>query len=320
MRKLNIFKDGDGNAADAIASGTAAGNKAANDLAQLEKAGKKSAGAMIVIQEDDESWSFDGEVPMPLGSRRRKSLYRPDERQYSTNGNNNNNNNGSSNGSGKAHVQVQKLIKYILEKTESSSVDEFLDRFQQSKKMVDMLNNQQMLLDSRLSQLRSEHQELSTMRSDMSFVGEEPLKDLEDGLLAEERRDPPSPKTPANAEEFMSPTSRMRQKQQSRPQDLSTTSGSVDDLSIGGDSQSLSQADEESDERYVDSKLFVKEVRLRQLQLLNKNAVYVINEVRTAVAHVMHLIVLNEKLLSALPKVSPPPLKEDSDLTTCLSW
>ena len=79
-------------------------------------------------------------------------------------------------------------------------------------------------------------------------------------------------------------------------------------------------AEDDNDDRYIDSKLFSKEVRLRQMQLLNKNSVYIINEVRTAVAHLMNIIMLNEKLLSTLPKVSPPTLNDDSDIVVCLSW
>jgi len=233
----------------------------------------------------------------------------------------------SNSGRLQAHSQVQKLIKYLLEKTESSSVDEFLDRFNQNKKLVDILNNQQMLLDSQLSQLRTEHQELSALRSDMSFVGDEPLKSGDDGDGNENEKHIAAaiPKSPgANAEEFLSPTSRVKvaatAAAATEPSGAnSTTTGSMEDASVA-DSLNQSQQEDENDDRYIDSKLFAKEVRLRQLQLLNKNTVYIINEVRTAVEHVTNIIMLNESLLASLPKVAPPPLKEDSDITLCLMW
>lgn len=208
--------------------------------------------------------------------------------------------------------QVQKLIKYVLDKTESSSVDNFLDRFHQNKKLVDILNNQQMLLDSRLSQLRTEHQELSTLHNDMSFVGEEEMSS-ELSVNEVERGG-----ALLQGEEFPS-AKKSKQYEKANVNSSGSIASTVDDQSSV---TTLKQpvAEDDNDDRYIDSKLFSKEVRLRQMQLLNKNSVYIINEVRTAVAHLMNIIMLNEKLLSTLPKVSPPTLNDDSDIVVCLSW
>jgi hypothetical protein len=208
--------------------------------------------------------------------------------------------------------QVQKLIKYVLDKTESSSVDNFLDRFHQNKKLVDILNNQQMLLDSRLSQLRTEHQELSTLHNDMSFVGEEEMSS-ELSVNEVERGG-----ALLKGEEFPS-AKKSKQFEKANVNSSGSIASTVDDQSSV---TTLNQpvAEDDNDDRYIDSKLFSKEVRLRQMQLLNKNSVYIINEVRTAVAHLMNIIMLNEKLLSTLPKVSPPTLNDDSDIVVCLSW
>ena len=208
--------------------------------------------------------------------------------------------------------QVQKLIKYVLDKTESSSVDNFLDRFHQNKKLVDILNNQQMLLDSRLSQLRTEHQELSTLHNDMSFVGEEEMSS-ELSVNEVERGG-----ALLKGEEFPS-AKKSKQYEKANVNSSGSIASTVDDQSSV---TTLKQpvAEDDNDDRYIDSKLFSKEVRLRQMQLLNKNSVYIINEVRTAVAHLMNIIMLNEKLLSTLPKVSPPTLNDDSDIVVCLSW
>lgn len=214
--------------------------------------------------------------------------------------------------------QVQKLIKYLLDKTESSSVDNFLERFHQNKKLVDILNNQQMLLDSRLSQLRTEHQELSTMHNDMSFVGEEELSES-----SVQEADKGSSALQAAAEDYPSASKKSKQSDNKAQQHIiysnNSIASTVDDQSSVV-SLNQSAAEDDNDDRYIDSKLFSKEVRLRQMQLLNKNSVYIINEVRTAVAHVMNIIMLNEKLLSTLPKVSPPTLNDDSDIVVCLSW
>lgn len=213
--------------------------------------------------------------------------------------------------------QVQKLIKYLLDTTESSSVDNFLDRFHQNKKLVDILNNQQMLLDSRLSQLRTEHQELSTLHNDMSFVGEEELS----SELSVQEVEKGSP-LHAAAEEYPSTSKKPKQSDSRNQSHTNSNSSNASTLDDQSSVVSLNQSalEEDNDDRYIDSKLFSKEVRLRQMQLLNKNSVYIINEVRTAVAHVMNIIMLNEKLLSTLPKVAPPTLNDDSDIAVCLSW
>jgi hypothetical protein len=150
----------------------------------------------------------------------------------------------------------------------------------------------------------------------MSFVGEEELsselsvQEMEKGSALHA------------AEEYPSASKKSKQsdiKNQSHTNSNSSKASTVDDQSS---IVSLNQSaeEEDNDDRYIDSKLFSKEVRLRQMQLLNKNSVYIINEVRTAVAHVMNIIMLNEKLLSTLPKVVPPSLNDDSDIAVCLSW
>jgi len=318
LRKVDVFKaPSETNVPEYITLGGSSDR--GNDNSLMEKV-RKAGNTMILIQEEEDNGDNN------YGIIEGDSVHATDmkaRRKPELSGGKVNDVPSNNSGRQQARSQVQKLIKYLLEKTESSSVDEFLDRFNQNKKLVDILNNQQMLLDSQLSQLRTEHQELSALRSDMSFVGEEPLKPTEDSDSNDNEKPvmAATPKSPvAHTEEFMSPTSRKAAAAATEPSGAnSTTTGSLDEASISN-SVNQSMQEDENDDRYIDSKLFAKEVRLRQLQLLNKNSVYIINEVRTAVEHVTNIIMLNESLLASLPKVAPPPLKEDSDIILCLLW
>jgi hypothetical protein len=55
-------------------------------------------------------------------------------------------------------------INYILEQTGSNSEEQFLERFSQTTKMTETLKGMQSLVDSKLAQLRAEHNELSGRR------------------------------------------------------------------------------------------------------------------------------------------------------------
>lgn len=285
------------------------------DGSLIEKAKKAGNSAMIVIQDtdyrgNDSNLTF-GSIHSFGGQRSENGKARIEEVERLRSSISISSNQSPSRG--QARNQVQKLIKYLLQKTESSSVDNFLERFQQNKKLVDVLNNQQMLLDSRLSQLRTEHHELSTLHSDMSFVGDEPLRTLE--VTAE---DNDKAAATAQVDDFEIQNVRIKPSPKTHASGASTASSIDDGSSVESLNQSL--AEDENDDRYIDSKLFSKEVRLRQLQLQNKNSVNLINEARTAVAHVMNIIKLNEKLLTSLPKIPPPALKDDSDIILCLLW
>jgi hypothetical protein len=70
-------------------------------------------------------------------------------------------------------AQLQKALALMLQKTESNSFDEFLERFVQGQSLLETLRSQQVLVDSRLAQLRAEHAELYAILSDISFLSEE---------------------------------------------------------------------------------------------------------------------------------------------------
>lgn len=69
--------------------------------------------------------------------------------------------------------QLQLAMQVLFEKTESNSLDEFIDRYLQGQQLLESLRSQQVLVDSRLSQLRSEHAELSTIWGDISYLAHE---------------------------------------------------------------------------------------------------------------------------------------------------
>ena len=67
-------------------------------------------------------------------------------------------------------AQVSKIVRLVLHRTESSSVEEFLSRYEEGQQLAATLSGQQVKLDSRLTQLRGEHAELLAQLSDMSFL------------------------------------------------------------------------------------------------------------------------------------------------------
>lgn len=70
-------------------------------------------------------------------------------------------------------AQLQKALALMLQRTESNSFDDFLERFLQGQSLLETLRSQQVLVDSRLSQLRAEHAELYAVWSDISFLADE---------------------------------------------------------------------------------------------------------------------------------------------------
>jgi hypothetical protein len=59
---------------------------------------------------------------------------------------------------------------------------------------------------------------------------------------------------------------------------------------------------------------------MHHFQRLCENSVHITSEAKTAIAHLIRLLVINNKLLHNLPRSSPPPLNSDTDIPACLSW
>lgn len=73
-------------------------------------------------------------------------------------------------------------------------------------------------------------------------------------------------------------------------------------------------------DRYLDNKLFAREVRMNQLLRNKDRSEQIISDVRTAVAYLINLMSINAKLLYALPKSEPPAIRTSDDIMTGISW
>ncbi len=158
--------------------------------------------------------------------------------------------------------QLQMVIQILFERTESNSLEEFIDRYQQGQSLLENLRSQQGLLDSRLAQLRVEHAELYSAWEEISFLADDQANSAETPLLN----------------------------------------------------------DGDQSDRYLDNQLFTKEVRMHHFQRLYDSSIHTVSEVRTAVGHIMNLLVVNSKLLSGLPRSNPPQLNSDADIVAALNW
>jgi hypothetical protein len=67
-------------------------------------------------------------------------------------------------------VQAKMMFDYLAEKTNSSSEEEFLERFRTAQRLTESLRAMQVLADSKLVQLRAEHAELYESWGDTLFV------------------------------------------------------------------------------------------------------------------------------------------------------
>lgn len=69
--------------------------------------------------------------------------------------------------------QLQTVVQTLFERTESNSLEEFIDRYLQGQSLLENLRSQQGLLDSRLAQLRLEHAELYSVWGEISFLADD---------------------------------------------------------------------------------------------------------------------------------------------------
>ena len=76
-------------------------------------------------------------------------------------------------------IQSTMMWEYVMEKTGSVHEDELIERFLQGKKLTDSLLAQQSLADSRLAQLRTEHDEVKQQLSQSILMGEGAAKEEE---------------------------------------------------------------------------------------------------------------------------------------------
>jgi len=198
-------------------------------------------------------------------------------------------------------MQAQMAVKYVFKKTESNSVDEFIERFKQNQVLCENLSNQRLLLDSRLSQLQLESLDLQVIWNDASLS--EKNKNTE--------KNQKTTTTTTNNEtnvhvEVEDNKTKKNEKNKFENTDVKSNISKIEKI--------------KNEDRYLDNKVFSHEVRCHQLQRLHDKAVQSIHEIRTAVAHLMEFLVMNMKLLQALPKSKPPSLVTNDDVLKCLMW
>jgi hypothetical protein len=190
-------------------------------------------------------------------------------------------------GKDSAKSMYQRAYDLLLEKTSSSSADELIERFQQGQTLLHSLRKQQTLVDSRSSQLQSEHAELFATFSDLAFIAEE-----------------------GGAVDAAAATT-------TEAAAADTTSTAAAAATATGDAPPDSYA---SSSRYLDNQLFAHEVRMNKVQRTKDRAEQIVSDVRAAVGYLINLMTINAKLLYALPKSEPPPIKTNDDIMLGISW
>ena len=190
--------------------------------------------------------------------------------------------------------KVHKVLNYLLQKTESSSVTEFLERYTKSIKLLETLVGQQGLVDSRLSQLQAEHTELFQEFSDLEFNAAEKQNSA---INAAATTTTTTSTTTATASNGVTPSS-----------DVPNNNNSNNSNSSSGEVNAAMT------DRYLDNQLFAKEVRKNYFLRAKDRAELQVSNVRSAIGSLIYLLTINNKLLHALPKSTPPPLVTDSDI------
>ena len=66
--------------------------------------------------------------------------------------------------------EAKALMNYIQERTGCTSAEEFIDRFKNAFKLAENLRSHQILSDSKLAQLRTEHSELAGKSEEQHFI------------------------------------------------------------------------------------------------------------------------------------------------------
>jgi len=189
--------------------------------------------------------------------------------------------------------KVHKVLNYLLQKTESSSVTEFLERYTKSIKLLETLVGQQGLVDSRLSQLQAEHTELFQEFSDLEFNAAEKQNSAINAAATTT-----TSTTTATASNGVTPSSDVPNNNNNNNSN-SSSSGEVNAAMT---------------DRYLDNQLFAKEVRKNYFLRAKDRAELQVSNVRSAIGSLIYLLTINNKLLHALPKSTPPPLVTDSDI------
>lgn len=219
---------------------------------------------------------------------------------------------------GKDHFksQVHKAYDLLLEKTASSSADELIERFQEGQNLLGSLRKQQTLVDSRIAQLQSEHAELFATFSDLAFISDDPA--IPAAVASASAAAEGAAAAAAGVDGSLAAVSSVGPGGGAKMSSPGNGGGS-EDANAAATGAEVTKSPVMSD-RYLDNQLFAKEVRMNQLLRKKDHAEQIISDVRTAVGYLINLMVINAKLLYALPKSDPPPIKSPDDILSAISW
>lgn len=193
--------------------------------------------------------------------------------------------------------QLRQAFTMLFEKTEFTSIDAFLERYQQDQQLLENLRAQQGVVDARLAQLKQEHGKLTEEWNDITFSSEEmKAKQL---VVQQSKEDSSNSSVPAGSGE----------------EGNHATAPDVADNS----NNNVANAFEDYG-RFLDNQLFAKEVQLHHAQRIFDHNVHLMSEIRNAVDHIMSQLTMNSRLLAGLSRNKPPPLQTDRDIAGCVSW
>jgi len=159
---------------------------------------------------------------------------------------------------------------------------------------------QQGLVDSRLSQLQAEHTELFQEFSDLEFNAAEKQNSAINAAATTTTTTTTTSTTTATASNGVTPSS-----------DVPNNNNNINNSNSSSSSGEVNAA---MTDRYLDNQLFAKEVRKNYFLRAKDRAELQVSNVRSAIGSLIYLLTINNKLLHALPKSTPPPLVTDSDI------
>lgn len=181
---------------------------------------------------------------------------------------------------------------------------EFLERYTKSIKLLETLVGQQGLVDSRLSQLQAEHTELFQEFSDLEFNAAEKQNSAINAAAANTTTTSTSTSTTTSTTTATT----------TLPANRGVTTSSDVPNNNNNNSNSSGEVNAAMTDRYLDNQLFAKEVRKNYFLRAKDRAELQVSNVRSAIGSLIYLLTINNKLLHALPKSTPPSLVSDSDI------
>jgi hypothetical protein len=213
--------------------------------------------------------------------------------------------------------QLRQAFALLFEKTEFTSIDTFLERYQQDQQMLENLRAQQSLADARLAQLKQEHTALMDDWNDITFSSSDAnshSNNLNDSAHASDE------KQISEGDDEVQESKNKNSSSSTHANDGATKDGNPLTNSSKKAKTNKIQSQFEDYGRFLDNQLFAKEVQLHHVQRIYDHDVHLMSEIRNAVGHIMSQLTTNNKLLAGLSRHQAPNLRSDTDLLQCVSW